>query len=160
MRKAKGYKADTVFVLVSFGVFAVSMLTVLLFGATIYKNIVSKSQDGYDDRMCLSYIWTRVKNNDTAGGVYVEEFCGLPALCLEEEFDDTAYRTTIYLYDGWIRELFSETGLEFSPEDGIPVIEADALDFEQMEDGLIRAEVNSENLFIYPRGNSGMLVRE
>lgn len=151
MRKISSKRIDIFFALASFAVFATSMLVILLFSASIYKNIVEKSQDGLDERICSSYIWSKVKTCDTSGKVYAGEFCGLPALYLEEEYDSIIYTTTIYLYDGWVRELFYETGLEFYPEDGLPVIEADQLSFEQVENGLIRAIVNSEHMYIFPR---------
>lgn len=151
MRNRSAGKIDTILIMASFAIFAASMLLTLLFGAGIYKTIADASQDGYGERACLSYIWTKVKTGDAAGKVYAGEFCGLPALYLEEEYDGYTYITTIYAYDGWVRELFSEEGLEFLPEDGTPVIEAESLAFEQLPDGLIKAYVNSQSMYVYPR---------
>lgn len=152
MRKTKGWKIDTIFAMVNFTVFTASMLLALLFGADVYNTITKNSQVSYDEKSRLSYIWTKVKSNDAAGMVYAGEFCGLSALCLEEEYGYTTYKTIIYLYDGWVRELFCEAGLEFSPEDGMSIVEAETLTFEQLDNGLIMACIDSENLFIYPRG--------
>lgn len=145
-----GWKIDTFFVLAVFCFFSISVLMTLMFGGTVYKNIVEKSQEGYNERICLSYIWTKVKRGDEAGMVTTGDFCGQSALFIDEEFDGVRYRTVIYLYDGWVRELFSEEGLEFSPEDGTPVIEAETLAFEWLDNAL-QTTVNAEQLLVLPR---------
>lgn len=145
------WKTDSVFVLAIFCFFTASALAVLILGASVYKNIAGKSMEGHDERICLSYIWTKVKNADNT--VYVGDFCERSALFITEEYDSVQYHTAIYLDDGWVRELFCEVGLEFLPEDGMPVIEVESLDFEQLDNGLIKVRVNSGSLLILPRVN-------
>ena len=144
-------RIDTVFVLLIFSVFALSVLMVLMLGARIYNNMTDMTREGQDERTLLSYIWTKVKNNDKAGSVYVGEFCGLSALCIDEKFDETPYRTVVYQYDGWVYELFSETGIEFLPEDGIKVMMIDDLKFEEYEYGLIKISTGETSLLLSPR---------
>jgi hypothetical protein len=126
-----------------------------MFGASVYENVASMSRDGYADQSILSYIWTKVKNSDDAGRIYVGEFCGSSALFIEEEFGQIQYRTAIYQYNGWIYELFCEMGLSFQPEDGAQVIKHDVLTFNKLENGLIKVSSGSKNLFVFPR--CGML---
>lgn len=151
----KTTRIDTVFVLLIFCVFAASVLMVLMLGGNVYKNVTETARDKYDERTCLSYVWTKVKNNDESGRVYVGDFQGISVLCLEENYDDAVYQTMIYLYDGWVRELYSEVGLEFNPEDGVSVIKTNSMGFEQLDDGLIKVEVGSESLLVFPRANAG-----
>lgn len=151
-------KMDTVSVIAVFCLFAVSLLLLLMLGGNAYKGIDKKSRDRHDKRVCLSYISTKVKNSDGAGKVYLNRFYGLPALYLEEEYDKITYQTIIYFYSGRVRELFSEAGLDLSPESGTPVFEAESLDFEAFNGGLIKVTVNSDSLLIYPRGKAGLAV--
>lgn len=154
MTKTKsGWKIDSFFVLIIFCIFITSALMSLILGAAAYKNIIDRSYEGQDERICLSYVCTKIKNADNK--VYVGDFYGQSALFITKEYEGVVYRTAIYLYDGWVCELFSETGLEFLPEDGMPVIEAENLVFEEMENGLIEVTVNSQSLLILPRVNSG-----
>ena len=144
-------KVDTVFVLMIFCIFAVSVLLVLMLSGSTYQNIIETSRDGQNERIALSYIRTKVRNTDTANSVNVSDFNGLPALSLEEVFWDTTFVTYIYLYDGWVHELFHERGQNFLPRDGVPVIRADSLSFEEVEGGLIRVATDVGSLLLYPR---------
>lgn len=145
------HKLDFIFVLVFFSVFAASVLLTLTLGGVIYKSMSERIQDSYDDRTGLSYIWSKVKNYEGAGLLYTGDFYNLSMLCLEEEHDMVKYVTRIYLYDGWIRELVSNEGHDFSPEEGMPVLAADTLSFVQLENGLIKATINENVLCLFPR---------
>ena len=150
----RGHRIDTIFVLIVFCVFAVSVLMVLVLGAKTYENVTTISREGYSDRPVLSYIWTKVKNGDEAGSVYIGEFHGSSALYIEEEIAQILYRTAVYQYDGWVCELFSEADLEFSPEDGVQIIKLDDLSFENLENGLIKVSSSGGSLLIFPRGST------
>ena len=152
MKTNKGQKIDTVFVLIIFCVFAISMLMVLMLGASIYKNMTEVSRDGYDERTTLSYFWTKIKNGDEDGLVFLSDFQGLPALCLAEVYGDTKYLTMIYRYGDKVYELFTEEGVLLDPEDGTPVIGADDLNFEALDGGLIRITIGGKSVHIHPRG--------
>jgi len=154
MKTTRGQRVDTVFVLIIFCVFAVSVLMVLMFGATIYQNMTEISREEQDERTVLSYIRTKVRNNDEAGSVYVGDFQGLPALCYDEEFGGIAYRTVIYHYNGWVYELFSEAELDFHPQDGVPIMELGELRFDKLDRGLIKVSSGTKELLILPRGSS------
>ena len=148
-------RIDTIFVLVIFCVFAISVLLVLMLSADMYKKMTDISREGYDDRTGLSYIWTKVKNNDNAGKIHIGDFNGVPALCFDEEFSDVTYTTRVYFYDGWVMELFSEVGIDFLLEDGAQLIQIDDLVFEELEYGLIKVSSGGNSLLISPRGAHG-----
>ena len=148
-------RIDTIFVLIIFCVFAISVLLVLMLSAEMYKKMTDISREGYDNRTGLSYIWTKVKNNDNAGKIHIGDFNGVPALCFDEEFSDVTYTTRVYFYDGWVRELFSEVGIDFLLQDGAQIIEIDDLEFEELGSGLIRISSGGDSLLISPRGARG-----
>ncbi|MCL2151521.1 MAG: DUF4860 domain-containing protein [Oscillospiraceae bacterium] len=151
--KNRRRRIDTIFVMIIFCVFAVSVLMVLMLGAKIYENVTAMSRDGYADHSILSYIWTKIKNSDDAGRIYIGEFSGLPALFIEEQYGQIQYITTIYEYNGWIYELFCEIGLDFLPEDGVQIAEHGSLTFDMYENGLIKVSSYAKDLLIFPRGN-------
>ena len=154
IKKTRGQRIDTVFALLIFCVFAVSVLMVLMLSAGTYKNITEITRDGYDERTALSYIRTKAKSYDTAGGISIGSFNGIPALCFDEEIDSTIYRAMIYYYDGWVYELFSEAGLDFEHEDGVKIIKVPNLAFEEIGNRLIKVGSGAGELLIYPRGGN------
>jgi len=141
---------DTVFVLLIFCGFAISVLLVLLLSGSIYQNISDMTREGEGERIALSYIRTRIRNFDQAGAISVGEFNGIPALLFEEELGGNHFTTTIYIYDGWVRELFHETAVPFEPEDGTPLIRADYLGFEEIDD-IIKISTGFGSILISPR---------
>jgi hypothetical protein len=135
----------TTAVLTVFCVFAMSMLTVLMLGAGVYRNIVESAREGYEERVCLSYIWSKAKNNSH---FYIGEFHGQPAMRFDDVYGGTLYRTVIYSHDGWLRELFFEDGLEFNLGDGEPVARVDSLRFTDGPGRSVRVVAGKENLIL------------
>ena len=154
MKKASGHKMDTVFVLIIFCVFALSVLFVLMLGVSIYQNVTGLTQDGNDEQVALSYIWSKVKNEDKSGSLSVGQFHGCPALFFDEEFNEVEYRTIIYHYDGWIRELTSEKDLDFEPLDGAQVMKLEKLSFAEQEYGMIKIAAGGLSLLVSPRSGT------
>ena len=154
IKKTRNQRIDTVFALMIFCVFAVSVLMVLMLGASTYKNITEITRDGHDERAALSYIRTKAKNSDTIDSISVGSFNGLPALFFDEVIDYTIYRVMIYHYDGWVYEIFSEAGLDFEPEDGARIIKIPDLSFREIDHGVIKVNSGARELLIYPRGGN------
>ena len=156
MRTVHDNKAGTAAALMVFCVFAMSVLTVLMLGVSAYRNVTDISRKGYEERLCLSYIWTKVKNGDRAGMVYITDSHGLSALSIDEMYDGATFHTLIYHYEGWVHELFFESGLEFSLGAGMRVLKSESLSFEQLESGLIKVTAGSQSAFISPRGKKAV----
>ena len=148
-------RTDTVFVLLIFCVFATSVFLVLMLGASTYQNMSEISGQGQNERVLLSYIRTKIRNADSGGRIYISSHHGIPALSIGEVLDDRYFVTLIYLYDGWVRELFHEEGLDFMLGESIPVIRVDSLEFENAENGLIRVSTDYGSMLILPRTESG-----
>lgn len=127
---------DGLLILLLFGVFAVSVLAVLLSGAGAYRRLTERDDRAYDRRTALQYVATRVRQADRQGAVAVRSFEGCPALILSEEIEGEVYETRIYHYDGYIRELFVWAEEEFLPEDGEKVLPAESLLVDWEEPGL------------------------
>jgi hypothetical protein len=145
MRVKTGSKAGTAAVLMIFCVFAMSVLAVLMLGADVYKNMNESSQEDYNKRVCLSYIWSKAKNKDDGGGFYAGEFHGLPALIFNDVFGGRLYKTVIYAHDGVLRELFFEDGLSFNPGDGEAVAKLDRLSVTEDGRGFIIVQTLSND---------------
>ena len=150
LKATRGQRMDTVFVLIIFSIFAISVLIVLMLGAGIYRRISDISHDGADERTVLSYIWTKTKNFNEADMLSVTGFHGENALAINEVLGGTEYQTLVYHHDGWLCELFTEKGLGLSPQDGVRVMRLESISFESLEHGLIRVTTGGKSLLISP----------
>lgn len=153
MKTTRGERVSGAAALMVFCIFAMLVFSVILLGAGAYKNIVEATRGGSEERLCLSYIWTTVKNNDEAGSVYIDTFAGSPALFVSETYGEGSYYTIIYHHNGWVCELFAEAGFDFSPDYGERITKTQTLGFEQLEDGNIIATCGETSVFISPRGS-------
>ena len=122
-KEQKEYKINQLLTLLLFTVFTICILFVLLTGAGIYKQLTEKNQNCYDKRTAVQYLTTRVRQNDKNNLIEIRQFGEDEALILKEKIHETEYETVIYCYDGYLREIFSSSVEEFSPEDGNKILE-------------------------------------
>jgi len=154
MKAGRGEQVGAAASLMVFCIFAMLAFSSIMLGAVAYKNIAGTSRDGSEARICLSYIWSTVKNYDVAESVYVEDFHGISALYVDEVYGETLYHTIIYHHDGWVCELFTEAGVEHPLGNGVRIMEVDSLRFQQIDDRNIMASSGEHSVFITPRGQT------
>ncbi len=145
--KERSGKLTGLMALLVFTVFALCVLRVLLTGAGVYERLVSRGEDQYSSRTTVQYLATRVRQ---AESVAVSDFGGIPALVLEEQAGTAAYVTRVYLYDGYLRELYSAASADLSPGDGEKVLPANSLSL-SLENGLLTIEAGGHTLFLQVR---------
>jgi len=132
--------------LLLFAIFATCIVMVLLSGANIYQKLVNRDQASYQHRTTAQYITTRVRQSDCADVAFIGDFSDLSGseegntLFLCEILGGRTFFTRIYCHEGYVRELFSEAGVEFIPADGEKLLEANDLYF-SMEDGLLTVSI-------------------
>lgn len=152
--KTHASSIDNIVVLIVFCTFAFSVLMVLMLAAGVYRNISEITQSSENERTAYSYVRTKIRNADSAGAFYVAEFDGLSALYISEQIGGTEYQTVIYVYDGWLCELFSEASIEHTPADGTRITPAGGLAF-TMSDSMIHVITDRpegiQAISIYPR---------
>ena len=142
-------KLTDVLALLVFGAFALSVLLALLISAGAYRDLTADAQAQFDRRTALRYITTRVHQ---AQSVTVEPFGDGPALVMREELDSGTYLIRIYHHEGMLRELYCEASASLRPEDGEPILEADALDF-SLEGRILTVVLGTDRLVLYiPEG--------
>ena len=149
-------KTNTIFVMLVFLIFTISVLLVLMFSASVYRNVSDSVRENYSERTALSYIWTKVRSFDEAGSISVGDFDGQSALFINEEIGGGMFQTVIYYYDGWLRELFRSAEIEFRAADGVPLLEVEHLEFRQLDGGIISVTSGDMNLLISPRSMTGI----
>lgn len=108
-----------VLVLLVFAIFAVSALLVLLTGADLVQGMARRDQRSYDQRTAIQYLTTRIRQADQAGAVFAADD---GTLVLLENIDGTLYETRVYCHEGYLREMFCESGYTLAPEFGEEIL--------------------------------------
>lgn len=115
--------------LLFFFVFSACLAAVLLAGAKVYQGIADRLEEQYGLHTCLSYLETRVRSYDRKGALTVDRFGGSSALVCTEGDGTGTYLTTIYCWDGQLRELYYQKGARLDPEAGERLLPMDQVTF-------------------------------
>ena len=156
--KEQNKKMGGLMALFLFGLFVVCIFAVLFTGTEIYQKLTVRDRRTYEKRTAAQYLTTKVRQADVDGRVEVGELDGIAALILSENIDGTEYRTWIYCFDGYIRELFVSAD---SAEAGEKVLEAEKLHVWQ-KDTAVCAEITAQDgsvqqIFLYPRSGKEVI---
>lgn len=138
MGKRNSHIIDIIFALALFCVFAASALLVVLIGAKVYQSATAAMDENFDTRTSLTYIATKIRQNDAAGAVFLTELEGAPALAIEQEIDGESYRTYIYHFDGELREIFTMSEIDALVSDGQFIMDLPGLKMEDCGGNLLR----------------------
>lgn len=134
--------------LLVFAVFAVCILTVLLFGARVYRDLAQQGEESFGQRTAAQYVRMRVRQAQTVG---VGDFEGCPALELRERIGEEWYLTRVYCHEGYLRELLCIEKAAVSPGDGEKILKAEQLQL-SLEGDLLIATVDGKEVVLQLRG--------
>ncbi|MGI5892279.1 MAG: DUF4860 domain-containing protein [Bacillota bacterium] len=104
------------------GIFAFGSVLAVILAANAYQSINKNMDSNFEFRTPLSYISTKIKQNDNAGAIKVIKKDGIDVLILENMDDGEICETWIYEYDGSLCEVYINKGTEFRLEDGLAII--------------------------------------
>lgn len=138
MGKRNSHMIDIVFSMALLCVFAASALLVVLFGAKVYQSASATMGENFDTRTSLTYIATKIRQNDAAEAVFLTELEGAPALAIEQDIDGELYRTYIYHLDGELREIFTMSEIDVLASDGQFIMDLPELKMEDRGGNLLR----------------------
>lgn len=127
----------------SFGLFALCIVAVLLSGAQAYRRLTVRDRQQYTQRTCTQYLANKVRQASDSVKLSSTTFGEGDALLLCEDLDGVRYSTVIYCSGGWLRELFTDDLQSVSPEDGEAVFEAQLLTI-KLQEGLLSAKIDYE----------------
>ena len=140
MRRSSG--AGTMAALMLTCVFGATLLLSLATGASIYRRVASRVERSAAQRVGLTYITAKIHSCDEAGKVTPAIYADpssqeADALVLTQDIEGTGYWTILYVYDGWLRELFCEENWPMGPDAGLPIAEAQSLVVTEPAEGLL-----------------------
>ncbi len=113
---------DTLFLLILFGVFLLSALFIVLFGAKIYQKTADDMTANFTERTTVSYVTEKIRQMDGFGQVSIKTMDGTQVLDLVTNVYGTDYHTYLYFDEGALREITGDSALPFQKENGTPVL--------------------------------------
>lgn len=113
---------STIAALLTFALFAMGILSVLVGGANVYERLSQRDRQSYDSRTCTQYIATKLHQAPAPDAVSVAAFGDGDALVIAQQIEGEGYVTRIYCHDGWLMELFTVDSDGFFPEDGEKIL--------------------------------------
>ncbi len=128
------------FPILLFLIFTLSALGIVTLSVQIYKNIVERAEGRFDTETAAAYLSEKFRNHDVAGNIVISDFLGNDAVMIEETVKEVPYVTCIYVYDGYLRELYLEkTRLSgCTASDGSSVLPMASMEIGKVSDRLIR----------------------
>ncbi len=142
MNSSRGHKFDILAVLLILCVFSAAVLSLLLSGAGTYKNITEKDRASQQEQILELFISNKIFQAETRDAVRLTEEGGVSVLCVDSTENGEPHITRVWYYDGWIRELYSDAGYNFTPDDGEKIARAEELSFTQ-GGGLLKVRIVS-----------------
>ncbi|MBQ8956574.1 MAG: DUF4860 domain-containing protein [Lachnospiraceae bacterium] len=136
-----------VFPILLFLIFTLSALGIVTFSVQIYRNIVERAEGRFDTETAAAYLSEKFRNHDDRGSIQMSDFMGNDAIAIEENIKEVPYITYIYVYDGYLRELFvevSEIG-NCTAADGNEILPMKSLDVEKISDSLLKVKLKDVN---------------
>lgn len=127
MNREQKHGMSGVFVFVLLGLFAIMSIFMVLLGSQMYRNTIHDTETNRRDRILSSYLRSMVRYGDQKGGVLVESFDGIDTITLRESFDEEAYVTRLYVYEGKLYEQFARERYDFEPDMGEEICAASSL---------------------------------
>ena len=130
MRRRNGYTLiELALVLMLLILVAIVVFTLASSGSQTYLRLTAKQSQAADLRTGLSYLDVQVRKHDTQDALAIrpDPFGKQPALVVEQQIEGKTFQTWIYLYDGYLCELFAEKGIKLTPNMGNRIAPMDEL---------------------------------
>lgn len=133
-----------ILVLLVFTLFSVSILMVLLTGADVARGLTRQDRESYDQRTAVQYVTTRIRQAEQRGMISVCQYGDGDALVFSQDIEGCRYQTMVYAWDGYMRELFCESGYEQAPEFGEKILPIAGLEA-RLEAGVLQVHLVFED---------------
>ena len=127
---------DFLFPLALFFVLTATSVALVVLASGTYSRQVQDSEDSFVSRTALSYVTEKIHQADEYGAVYAGTFNGQDAIVICQTYSEQTYMTYLYEYDGDLRELFIQDGVDAKASDGRRILASDSFSFEESQEGL------------------------
>ena len=124
-RTERKHVIDFLFPLALFFVLTATSVALVVLASGTYSRQVQDSEDSFASRTALSYVMEKIHLADEYGAVYAGTFDGQDAIVIRQTYSEQTYVTYLYEYDGYLRELFIQDGVDAKASDGRKILASD-----------------------------------
>ena len=135
---------DVIFMITVFGVFMLSALFVVLFGARIYKRTAHDMSVNFSSRTSLAYITEKLHQHDRKNGVEIIEDKQGPVLKLSQFVNSDEYCTYLYEHDGNLKELTVRGDVDLVRSAGKNILKLNSFAATRISDSLYRFNIEDD----------------
>ena len=132
---------DAIFLIALLGVFILSSLFIVLFGARVYKKSAENMGINYSSRTALAYVTQKLRQHDYTGGVEITLIDNCPVLKLNQTYNDELYCTYLYEDEGYLKELTSKDDVGLIKSAGKNILEIQSFRAKKLSDSLYGFEI-------------------
>lgn len=137
------HMVDILFVIALFCVFALSALMLVIIGSNVYKKTVTNMDNNFDSRTSFSYITEKIRQNDVADAIRIEQFGDTNAICITESHNNIDYVTYLYMHENNLCELNTRADIPAPPSMGTKILPIDDFSIEMVNSSLYCANLTS-----------------
>ncbi|MBR5359711.1 MAG: DUF4860 domain-containing protein [Lachnospiraceae bacterium] len=135
---------DIIFMITVFGVFMLSALFVVLFGAKIYKRTAHDMSVNFSSRTSLAYVTEKLHQHDRKNGVEIIEDADGPILKLKQVINSDEYCTYLYEFNGHLKELTVRGDVDLVKSAGKDILKLNAFKSTKVSDSLYRFNIEDD----------------
>ncbi|MBQ7481253.1 MAG: DUF4860 domain-containing protein [Lachnospiraceae bacterium] len=135
---------DVIFMITLFGVFMLSALFVVLFGAKIYRRTAHDMSVNFNSRTALAYVTEKVHQHDRRGGVDITIKDGKPVLKLTQYINSDEYCTYLYEHRGYLKELTAKGDIDLVKSAGKEILKISDFTAQKENDSLYRFTITDD----------------
>ncbi len=128
-------------------IFTLSILSFVIFSAKLYKAVVRQSEDTVDTDIAARYMIEKIRSHDELGNIEISDFNGHTAVKMRKIVKNEPHVTYIYVYDGFLRELYAEEEdiAEYGEDSGTEILELKDMNIESLSDDLLEFKFTDQN---------------
>ncbi|MCR5666848.1 MAG: DUF4860 domain-containing protein [Eubacterium sp.] len=144
MRARSKVQGASISMLILYGILIVALLVLTLAGCRLYKVFTNNRMANERERAVLSYLQGKVSSLDVAGAIMVEDGPQGDSDMLVLAEEGTDYETRIFIYDGELMELFTQTSAPTDPDDAEVIAQEDCLKITLQSEGALMQVTTSQ----------------
>lgn len=103
-------EAEVLFLLLLFGIFVLSALSVVLVGTKAYKRVQANMDENYTRRTGIAYVSEKIRQYDSENMISLKKIKGKDVLVLKKEGKSDLYAAYLYEEEHYLKELFLKDG--------------------------------------------------
>ena len=103
-----------------------------------YRNVVNSGEKSSNARVLCAYVREKVRQNDTAGLITLDDVNGTPVLKIDQQDGSSLY---IYEYENALKEICVSEGTEIELEYGETIAPIKKFEMDLRKDNMLQVEI-------------------